>query len=104
MAAILLIGYHSSKLMTLLSPPIAGRSMEVKLASQKWRQLQNKISQSIASSTKVINLDTALLGVFDSSNNSLSEPPVVALEDNNKIQQTVFDYACTDESLKDQDR
>ena len=88
MAAILLIGYHSSKLMTLLSPPIAGRSMEVKLASQKWRQLQNKISQSIASSTKVINLDTALLGVFDSSSNNLSEPPGVALEDNNKVQQT----------------
>jgi hypothetical protein len=47
MAALLLIGYNSSKLMTLLSPPIAGRSMEVKLASQKWRQLQNKISQSL---------------------------------------------------------
>ena len=88
MAAILLIGYHSSKLMTLLSPPIAGRSMEVKLASQKWRQLQNKISQSIASSTKVINLDTALLGVFDSSKNSLPEPPGVALEENKNVQQT----------------
>ena len=88
MAAILLIGYHSSILMTLLSPPIAGRSMEVKLASQKWRQLQNKISQSIASSTKVINLDTALLGVFESSNNSLPEPPGVTLEENNIVQQT----------------
>jgi hypothetical protein len=75
-------------LMTLLSPPIAGRSMEVKLASQKWRQLQNKISQSIASSTKFINLDTALLGVFDSSNNSLPEPPGVTLEENKKGQRT----------------
>jgi hypothetical protein len=75
-------------LMTLLSPPIAGRSMEVKLASQKWRQLQNKISQSIASSTKVINLDTALLGVFDSSNNSLPEPPGVMLEEDKTVQQT----------------
>ena len=88
MAAILLIGYHSSLLMTLLSPPIAGRSMEVKLASQKWRQLQNKISQSIASSTKVINLDTALLGVFESSNASLPEPPGVTLEEDKKVQQT----------------
>ena len=88
MAAILLIGYHSSILMTLLIPPIAGRSMEVKLASQKWRQLQNKISQSIASSTKFINLDTALLGVFDSSNNSLPEPPGVTLEENKEVQQT----------------
>ena len=87
MAAILLIGYHGSLLMTLLSPPIAGRSMEVKLASQKWRQLQNKISQSVASSTKVINLDKALLGVFDSSNNRLPEPPGVTLEENKEIQQ-----------------
>jgi hypothetical protein len=62
--------------------------MEVKLASQKWRQLQNKISQSIASSTKVINLDTALLGVFDSSNDSSPEPPAVALEENKEVQQT----------------
>jgi hypothetical protein len=62
--------------------------MEVKLASQKWRQLQNKISQSIASSTKAINLDTALLGVFDSSKNSLPEPTGVALEENKKAQQT----------------
>ena len=88
MAAILIIGYHSSKLMTLLSPPIPGRSMEVKLASQKWRQLQNKISQRIASSTKVINLDTALLGVFDNSNNSLPEPPGATLEENKNDQQT----------------
>ncbi|MGD8295932.1 MAG: hypothetical protein PVG67_06040, partial [Desulfobacterales bacterium] len=62
--------------------------MEVKLASQKWRQLQNKISQRIASSTNVINLDTALLGVFDSSNNSLPKPSVVALEEDKKVQQT----------------
>jgi hypothetical protein len=62
--------------------------MEVKLASQKWRQLQNKISQSIASSTKVINLDTALLGVFDSSNKSLPESPAVTPEENKKVQQT----------------
>jgi hypothetical protein len=74
--------------MTLLSPPIPGRSMEVQLASQKWRQLQNKISQRMASSTNVINLDTALLGVFDSSNNSLPKPSVVALEEDKKVQQT----------------
>ena len=88
MAAILLIGYHSFRLMTLLSPPIPGRSMEVKLASQKWRQLQNIISQSIASSTNAINLDTALLGIFDISNNSLPQPPDVTLEENEKVPQT----------------
>jgi hypothetical protein len=73
--------------MTLLSPPIPGRSLEVKLASQKWRQLQNKISQRIASSTKVINLDTALLGVSDSSKNGLPESPAVTPEENKKVQQ-----------------
>ena len=88
MAATLLIAYHGSKLMTLLSPPIPGRSMEVQLASQKWRQLQNKISQRMASSTNVINLDTALLGVFDSSNNSLPKPSVVTLEEDKKVEQT----------------
>ena len=62
--------------------------MEVKLASQKWRQLQNKISQGIASSTEVINLDTALLGVFESSNTSLPKPSGVALEEDKKVQQT----------------
>jgi hypothetical protein len=104
MAAILLIGYHGSMLMTLLSPPIAGRSMEVKLASQKWRQLQNKISQSIETSTKFINLDTALLGgVFDSSNNSLSEPPGVTLEENKTVQQTELDLPTLSGILRNTD-
>ncbi len=59
LAALLLTGYNGSKLMTLLSPPIVSRSMEVRLASQKWRQLQNIISQSSETMTTAIDLDTA---------------------------------------------
>jgi hypothetical protein len=62
--------------------------MEVKLASQKWRQLQNKVAQRIESSTKVINLDTALLGVFSSSNDNLPEASSDTLEENKKVQKT----------------
>ncbi len=88
MAAILSIGYHGSKLMTLLSPPIVGRSMEVKLASQKWRQLQNKIAKSLNESTKVIDLDMALLGEFASFNQNPKGPPVITSEESKKVQQT----------------
>ena len=88
MAAILSIGYHGSKLMTLVSPPIVGRSMEVKLASQKWRQLQNTISKSLNESLKVIDLDMALLGELASSKNNVEGSPDVTSEENKKIQQT----------------
>ena len=88
MAAIISVGYHGSKLMTLVSPPIVGRSMEVKLASQKWRQLQNTISRSLNESIKAIDLDMALLGEFASSNHNLNGPPDITSEENKKVQQT----------------
>ncbi len=61
--------------------------MEVKLASQKWRQLQNKISQRINPPPKVIDLDRALLGVFNGSNNNLTGPPGISIEENKEDDQ-----------------
>jgi len=84
----LVIGYNSSKLMTLLSPPIAGRSMEVKLASQKWRQLQNKIARSSEEFTKVIDLDMALLGKSSNSDNNIAKLSDISSDENKKVQQT----------------
>ena len=75
LAALLLIAYNGSKLMALLSPPITGRSMEVKLASQKWQQLQDKISQDSEAYLEAIDLDMALLGTFTNSDRIKSRPP-----------------------------
>jgi hypothetical protein len=87
MAALLLIGYNSSKLMTLLSPPIVERSMEIKLASQKWRQLQNMVSRSSKEISKVIDLDTVLLGIPPNPAKNKPKRPDITSEENKKVQQ-----------------
>ncbi len=89
-AALILIGYNSSKLMALLSPPIAERSMEVKLASQKWRQLQNIISRGSKAFTEVIDLDTALLGISPSSDNNKPKLANISSDENKSAQQTII--------------
>jgi hypothetical protein len=87
-AALFLIGYNGSKLMTLLSPPIAGRSMEVRLASQKWRQLQNKISRGSEAFKEVIDLDRALLGTSSAADNTIPKLSDISSDENKKAQQT----------------
>ncbi len=87
-AALILIGYNSSRLMTLLSPPIVERSMEVKLASQKWRQLQNKISRGSEEFTEAINLDTALLGISPGPDNDIPKLSDISSDENKSAQQT----------------
>lgn len=84
LAALLLIGYNGSKLMVLLSPPISGRSTEVKLASQKWQQLQNKISQRSKVFIEDIDLDTALLRT-SSNSGSIKHSPVVISSNGEEI-------------------
>ena len=75
--------------MTLLSPPIAGRSIEVKLASQKWRQLQNKISRGSEKFTEGIDLDRALLGTSSAADINMPKLPDISSDENKKkTQQT----------------
>ena len=81
-----LIAYNSSKLMTLLSPPIAGRSMEVRLASQKWRQLQNSIDRGSEEFTKIIDLDMALLGIPANPADNIPKLPDISSDENKKVQ------------------
>jgi hypothetical protein len=47
--------------MAVLSPPVAGQSEEVKLASHKWRRLQKKFSHATSGILQVVDLDFALL-------------------------------------------
>jgi len=74
--------------MTLLSPPIAERSMEVRLASQKWRQLQNKISRGPEEFMEVSDLDTALLGISPNFNSNMPKLPDISSDVNKKAQPT----------------
>jgi hypothetical protein len=62
--------------------------MEVKLASQKWRQLQNKLSQGLVASTQAIDLDTALLGALPDSVKKAPKLPDVASDENQTVTQT----------------
>ena len=73
--------------MTLLSPPIVGHSMEVKLASQKWRQLQNLISPGSEAPTDAVDLETALLGVPPGTVNVTTEKPEIPTDEDQKAQQ-----------------
>jgi len=59
LAALLLAGHNGSKLATLLSMPVSGQSAQVKLASEKWRQLQDKMSQTVKEMADKVDLDLA---------------------------------------------
>ena len=72
--------------MTLLSPPIVSRSMEVRLASQKWRQLQNIISQSSEKMTTAIDLDTALGKIPPVAEKNIPAQPDQSPTENKEIQ------------------
>ena len=98
-----MIGYNSSKLMTLLSPPIAGRSMEIKLASQKWRQLQNIISQGQEEINKAIDLDRALLGIFPEPEKIMPKVPDISSNGNQKIQDTAMQLPTLSGILRNTD-
>ena len=74
--------------MTLLSPPVVGRSVEVKLASQKWRQLQNKISQGLEESIEIIDLDSALLGITSNPDDDIPKLKVKSSAENKMAQQS----------------
>ena len=62
--------------------------MEVRLASQKWRQLQNRISRGSKEFTESIDLDNALLGVFSDADNNMPKLPDTSSSENIKSQQT----------------
>lgn len=59
LAALLLAGHNGSKLVNLLSMPVSGQSAKVKLASEKWRQLQDKMSQTVKEMADTVDLDPA---------------------------------------------
>jgi hypothetical protein len=86
--AFLLIGYNSSKLAVILSPPITGRSMEVKLASQKWRQLQDKLSRDSRENKEEIDLDLVLLGISKPTENHKPELKNISSAELDSGQQT----------------
>ena len=59
LAALLLAGHNGSTLATLLSMPVSGQSAQVKSASEKWRQLQDKMSQTVKEMADKVDLDLA---------------------------------------------
>jgi hypothetical protein len=61
--------------------------MEVKLASQKWRQLQNLISLDLQEPTDAVNIETALLGVPPGTGNDIPEKPKISSDEIKKTQQ-----------------
>ena len=63
LVALLLVGHHASELMTLLDTPISGQSKEVKLASEQWRRLQDKMMQTAAKRMENIDLDLVFLNL-----------------------------------------
>ncbi|MFZ0726553.1 MAG: hypothetical protein WAM61_12250 [Desulfobacterales bacterium] len=59
LAALLLAGANGSKLMGLLSMPVSGQSVQVRLASEKWRQLQDILSLTAKELAEDVDLDQA---------------------------------------------
>ena len=77
--------------------------MEVKLASQKWRQLQNLISQGSEAFTNVINIDMALLGVLDSTDKIHPKQLNSSSEESPKDQQTMLQLPILSGILRNTD-
>lgn len=74
--SLLLLCYNGLGLMAVLSPPVAGQSEEVKLASHKWRRLQKKFSLATTGILQVVDLDLDLLkATFEAK---LSTPKVLS--------------------------
>jgi hypothetical protein len=44
LAALFILGYNGFALTSVFSPPIVGRSIETRLASQKWLKLEEKLA------------------------------------------------------------
>ena len=62
--------------------------MEVKLASQKWRQLQDKISHGDGEYLEAVDLDMALLGIPADSDSNNPEPASIPPTDLKDVEQT----------------
>ena len=60
--------------------------MEVRLASQKWRQLQNSIDRGSEEFTKIIDLDMALLGIPTNPADNIPKLPDISSDENKKVQ------------------
>ena len=57
MLALLLLGHNGFKLMSFLDPELHGQSAVVKVAREKWQQLEKKASLAMSGSLDNINLD-----------------------------------------------
>lgn len=88
LAALLLVGYNGFNLISLFNPSLVGRSVEVKLASQKWQQLKER-SASAAESALDFDLDLILSKIipgFQETEKTASKTPVGEVEGKNAIE------------------
>ncbi len=60
MAALLILAYNGFSLMSMHNPKILGRSIEAKLASQKWQQLEKSEPSDPGKSLADIDVDPIL--------------------------------------------
>jgi len=88
LAALLLVGYNGFNLISLFNPSLVGRSVEVKLASQKWQQLKER---SALATKNALDFDLALilskvLPGFQEMEKTASKTPVGEGEGKNAIE------------------
>jgi len=76
LAALLLAGHNASTLASLLCMPVSGQSAQVKSAGEKWRQLQDKMSQSVKEMADKVDLDLA----FTKFSSSIEHPKSSVLD------------------------
>jgi len=76
LAALLLAGHNASTLASLIGMPVSGQSAQVKSASEKWRQLQDKMSQSVKEMADKVDLDLA----FTKFSSSIEHPKSSVLD------------------------
>jgi hypothetical protein len=73
LAALLLVGHNGTRLMFLLDTPVSGQSAKVKLASEQWRRLQDKMTQFATMSTERIELDPVFFDLPSRADHQMAE-------------------------------
>lgn len=59
-AALVLLGYNGSELITLIGSPLIGHSKDIKLAGERWRQLKKIESKALQKENDYLDLDLVL--------------------------------------------
>ena len=80
MAAFIFLGFNGFALTSLFSPPLVGRSIETRLASQKWLQLEDKLALVRKGAIGDIDFEPIVARFMPNWSEEKKQPPKLEVE------------------------